>query len=146
MIRTSRTRPLALAAGLAVTAVVLAGCSSGDSSSPDAESIVVSTFPFGVEEFQEAVVDPFTEATGIEVEIETGSNADRLSKLQLADGDPGIDVMLISDYYAALGQEDDLFQQVEAADVPTLETIADFATEDDYVGPAYSYQLNGTLY
>ena len=146
MTRTSRTRPLALAAGLAVSAVVLAGCSSGDASSSDAESIVVSTFPFGVEEFQEAVVDPFTEATGIEVEIETGSNADRLSKLQLADGDPGIDVMLISDYYAALGQEDDLFQQVEAADVPNLETIADFATEDAYVGPAYSYQLNGTLY
>lgn len=146
MIRTARTRPLALAAGFAVTAVVLAGCSSNGSSSSDAESIVVSTFPFGVEEFQEAVVDPFTEATGIEVEIETGSNADRLSKLQLADGDPGVDVMLISDYYAALGQEDDLFQQVDAADVPNLDTIAEFATEEAYVGPAYSYQLNGTLY
>ena len=145
---TARKRSITLAAGFAATALVLAGCSSAadESSDTDAKSIVVSTFPFGVEEFQEAIFDPFTEATGIEVVVETGSNADRLSKLQLADGDPGIDVMLISDYYAALGQEDDLFQKFDATDVPNLENIADFAVEDAYDGPAYSYQLNGTLY
>jgi len=145
---TARKRSIALAAAFAASALVLAGCSSAadDSGDTDSKSIVVSTFPFGVEEFQEAIFDPFTEATGIEVIVETGSNADRLSKLQLADGDPRIDVMLISDYYAALGQEDDLFQEFDASDVPNLENIADFAVEDAYVGPAYSYQLNGTLY
>jgi len=145
---TARKRSIALAAAFAASALVLAGCSSAadDSGDTDSKSIVVSTFPFGVEEFQEAIFDPFTEATGIEVIVETGSNADRLSKLQLADGDPRIDVMLISDYYAALGQEDDLFQEFDAGDVPNLENIADFAVEDAYVGPAYSYQLNGTLY
>lgn len=147
---TARKRSIALAASFAATALVLAGCSSSDDNTAggdsDATSIVVSTFPFGVEEFQEAIFDPFTEATGIEVIVETGSNADRLSKLQLADGDPGIDVMLISDYYAALGQGDDLFQEFDATDVPNLENIADFAVEDAYVGPAYSYQLNGTIY
>ena len=150
MSRTPRKRTLAFAAGLAASALALTGCSaaSDDSASSDGDTtkIVVSTFPFGVEEFQEAIFDPFTEATGIEVEVETGSNADRLSKLQLADGDPGIDVMLISDYYAALGQEDDLFQDFDESDVPNLANIADFALEEGYVGPAYSYQLNGTLY
>ncbi|WP_150308090.1 extracellular solute-binding protein [Planctomonas psychrotolerans] len=149
---TPRRRSLALAAGVTVGALTLTGCSSAaeegstgtDTDAP--QSIVVSTFPFGVEEFQEAVFDPFTEATGIEVEVETGSNADRLSQLQLADGESGIDVMLISDYYAALGQEDDLFQEVTEADVPNLANIAEFATEGSYLGPAYSYQLNGTLY
>ena len=145
---TARKRSIALAAAFAASALVLAGCSSAadDSGDTDSKSIVVSTFPFGVEEFQEAIFDPFTEATGIEVIVETGSNADRLSKLQLADGDPRIDVMLISDYYAALGQEDDLFQEFDSTDVPNLANIADFAIEDAYVGPAYSYQLNGTLY
>jgi len=146
---TARKRSIILTAGFAATALVLAGCSGAADESgagTDAKSIVVSTFPFGVEEFQEAIFNPFTEATGIEVVVETGSNADRLSKLQLAGGDPGIDVMLISDYYAALGQEDDLFQEFDATDVPNLDTIADFAVEDAYVGPAYSYQLNGTLY
>lgn len=142
------TRLLMLAAGAAATAVALAGCSaSGSDGDSDSDVLVVSTFPFGVEQLQEAVIDPFTEATGIEVEVATGSNADRLSQLQLTDGvDPGVDVMLISDYYAALGQEDDLFQQVDASSIPNLDEIADFAKEDAYFGPAYSYQLNGTLY
>jgi putative spermidine/putrescine transport system substrate-binding protein len=144
MTTTIRTR-LALVAGVAVTTLVLAGCSSS-SDQPDADTITVSTFPFGVEEFQEAVIDPFTEETGIEVVVDTGSNSDRLSQLQLAGGEPEVDVMLISDYYAALGQEDDLFQQVDASAVPSLGEIAAFATEEEYVGPAYSYQLNGTMY
>ncbi len=140
-------RALGLTAGAAVAALSLAGCSAGGSAEPESETLVVSTFPFGVEQFQEAVVDPFTEATGIQVEVETGSNADRLSQLQLTAGeDPGVDVMLISDYYAALAQEDDLFQPVEAEQVPALDEIADFAKEDAYLGPAYSYQLNGTIY
>lgn len=143
------SRLLVFAASAAASAVVLAGCSASgsDSAGGDSDVLVVSTFPFGVEQLEEAVIDPFTEATGITVEIATGSNADRLSQLQLTDGvDPGVDVMLVSDYYAALGQKDDLFQQVDAANVPALDEIAEFAKEDAYLGPAYSYQLNGTLY
>ncbi len=147
----SRTfRVAALAAGTAASVLALAACAP---SAQDAEqgagsdTLVVSTFPFGVEQVQEAIIDPFTKATGIEVEVVTGSNADRISQLQLADGvDPGVDVMLISDFYAALGQRDELFQQVDAAKIPVLSEVADFAKEDAYFGPAYSYQLNGTLY
>lgn len=148
MPRTSRIR-LVAPASLATVALLTTACSSSEDADNGAEgtgSIVVSTFPFGVEELQEAVIDPFTEATGIEVEIDTGSNADRLSQLQLAGGDADIDVMLISDYFAAAGQEDDLFQDFGVDEVPALADVADFAIEDGYFGPAYSYQLNGTIY
>jgi putative spermidine/putrescine transport system substrate-binding protein len=146
MPRTLKARRTAvIATGLAATSLLAAGCSAGDDTAAE-DTIVVSTFPFGVEEFQEAVIDPFTAETGIEVEVETGSNADRLSQLEVAAGDSGIDVMLISDYYAALGQESELFQEVDAAQVPALDEVADFALEEGYAGPAYSYQLNGTLY
>lgn len=138
-------RTAVISTGLVATSLLAAGCSAGDDTAPE-DTLVVSTFPFGVEEFQEAVIDPFTAETGIEVEVETGSNADRLSQLEVAAGDSGVDVMLLSDYYAALGQESDLFQEVDAAQVPSLEQVADFALEDAYAGPAYSYQLNGTLY
>ncbi|GAB3844999.1 hypothetical protein GCM10028800_09010 [Nesterenkonia populi] len=135
-------------------AIALSACGDADSSNGEEEgeaagesTLVVSTFPFGVEDFQEAVVDPFTEETGIEVELDTGANADRLSALQLADGeDPGVDVVLISDYFAAMGQEEGLFQELDAAQVPALEEIADFAVDDSYYGPAYTYQLYGTIY
>ncbi|TDE92673.1 extracellular solute-binding protein [Occultella glacieicola] len=140
-----RRRTLLATTGLTAAALVLAGCSGG-SDDGDADTIVVSTFPFGVEEFTEAVLDPFTEATGIEVEIDTGSNADRLSQLQLEQGEGGVDVMLISDTYAAIADSEGLFQEVDPGAVPNLEAIAPFAVEDAYTGPAYSYQLNGTMY
>ncbi|MFI5938157.1 extracellular solute-binding protein [Actinoplanes sp. NPDC051494] len=134
-----------LAACTAAVVAASAGCSSSGSGSSD-DKLVLSTFPFGVEEFTEAVIDPFTEATGIEVEVETGSNADRLSQLQAAGDKASADVVLISDYYAALGQESTLFQQVAADKVPNLSGIAAFAKEESYLGPAYSYQLNGTIF
>ncbi len=141
------SRPGVATAALITSGLLLSACGSSATTEDGDETLVVSTFPFGVEEFQEAVVDPFTEETGIEVELDTGSNADRLSQLQLSAGeDPGVDVVLISDYYAALGQQDELFAELEQDQVPSMEEIADFATEDTYLGPAYSYQLYGTLY
>lgn len=143
---TPRRRLLVLGVAAATASVTLAACSSDDSGGASSDAIVVSTFPFGVEEFTEAVVDPFTEETGIEVELDTGSNADRLSRLQLEGEDSGIDVMLISDTYAAIADQEGLFQQIEAESVPALEEIADFAVDPAYSGPAYSHQLNGVMY
>jgi len=124
------------------------GTTDGDAAMPDlsGQEIVVSTFPFGVEDFEANFVVPFEEATGATIEIESGSNADRLTQMQLNDGDTGVDVMLLSDYYAALGQQDELFQTFTEAEVPNLSELKDFATEDAFDGPAFTYQLNGILY
>jgi len=148
MSRTSTKRIVTATVAAASFAMLLSSCSSADSSTDaaDDKTLVISAFPFGVEEFQEAVVDPFEEATGITVEVETGSNADRLSSLELAGDDSGIDVMLISDFYAAMGQDSDLFEEVDADLVPNLDSIADFAKSDEFNGPSYSYQLNGVMY
>ncbi|GAA3165389.1 MULTISPECIES: ABC transporter substrate-binding protein [Nonomuraea] len=130
---------------VALTLLAAAGCSGSSSGDEQAaqNTLVVSTFPFGVKEFEQAVVDPFTKKTGIKVELDTGSNADRLSKLKLAKGEPEADVVLISDYFAALGQKDGLFEKV---DVPAMKELAPFATEGAYDGPAYTHQLNGVIY
>ncbi|MER8002299.1 polyamine ABC transporter substrate-binding protein [Streptomyces sp. NPDC095613] len=143
---TVQRRHRALATVVAtVLGAALAGCSAGDSAD-DKNTLVVSTFPFGSKELTKAVIEPFEKKTGYKVKLDTGSNSDRLTRLQLAGGDPGVDVMLISDYYAALGQSKGLFQPVQAKDVPNLDKLRDFAVDDKYAGPAYTYQLNGTLY
>lgn len=139
-------RALAVGSVLAATALVVSACSSNEPAPGASDTIVVSTFPFGVDQMTEAIFDPFTKATGIKVKVDTGSNADRLSRLQLEGDKSGIDVMMISDTYAALGDKDGLFQQVDAAKIPELANIADFAKDDSYTGPAYSYQLNGVLF
>ncbi|WP_381791781.1 extracellular solute-binding protein [Streptomyces niveus] len=140
-----RHRAIAVAVCTVITAT-LAGCSADGDDAGDKNTLVVSTFPFGSEELQKAVIEPFEKKTGYKVELDTGSNADRLTRLELANGDSGVDVMLISDYYAALGQSKKLFQPVKAKDVPNLGKLRDFAADDTYQGPAYTYQLNGTLY
>ncbi|WP_342022601.1 extracellular solute-binding protein [Arthrobacter citreus] len=143
----TRAAKLSAAASVAVTAaLVLSGCGADAGSADDSQTLVLSTFAFGVEDLEEAIVKPFEEKTGISVEIETGSNADRLSSLELAGGDSGVDVMLMSDFYAAMGEEKQLFQAVDADAVPHLAEIADFATSEDFSGPSYSYQLNGVMY
>ena len=145
--RPIRATGLALLAGaLALTACGGDQDAGGDDSGDAGDAIVVSTFPFGVEEFTEAVVDPFTEATGIEVELDTGSNADRLAQLELSGESSDIDVMLISDLYAGMAEQEELFLEVTTDDVPNLEAIAPFAISEEFSGPAYSYQLNGTMY
>lgn len=141
-----RNRAAKFSVAAVAAALLLSGCGSDSSSDAESKTLVLSAFPFGAEAFEEAVVKPFEEKTGITVEIETGSNADRLSSLELAGGDSGVDVMLMSDFYAAMGEEKDLFQAVNAEKVPNLENIADFAVSDDFSGPSYSYQLNGVLY
>ncbi|WP_243740594.1 extracellular solute-binding protein [Streptomyces sp. 8K308] len=158
MKRTRRRLPRLVTVGAGVAATVLtlnacgsdssdgAGSGGGGGDGLEGATIVVSTFPFGVEDFEANIVEPFEQATGATVEIESGSNADRLTQLQLAAGDPGIDVMLISDTFAALGQDQGLFQEFGAEEVPNLDAIAEFAVDDAYAGPAYTYQLNGVLY
>lgn len=146
MTTTFTRRALVVGSVLAATALVITGCSSTDAPKGDSDTIVVSTFPFGVEQMTESIFDPFTKATGIKVKIDTGSNADRLSRLQLEGDKSGIDVMMISDTFAAMGDKDGLFQQVDAAKVPEMANIADFAKDDSYTGPAYSYQLNGVIF
>ncbi|MCU1407539.1 MAG: hypothetical protein JWQ43_3842 [Glaciihabitans sp.] len=148
MSRTSTKRIVTATVAAASFAMLLSSCSAdaGDNAEGDSKTLVVSTFAFGVDEFTEAVITPFEEATGITVEVETGNNADRLSSLELAGDDSGIDVMLISDFYAAMGQSSDLFQPVDADQIPNLANVADFAVSDEFDGPSYSYQLNGVMY
>jgi len=136
----------AVGAALLTSALALTACGGGDAQAGgDDKTLVLSTFAFGVDDFKKSVVEPFTAATGIKVEIETGSNADRLSKLEL-NKKSGIDVMLISDYYAAAGQAKDLFGKADPAKIPNMAKVAPFAVDNKLNGPAYTFQLNGMMY
>lgn len=140
--RVTASGAMLLAAAMALTACGDGGSQAGAS---DDKTLVLSTFAFGVDDFKKAVVEPFTKATGIQVEVETGSNADRLSKLEL-NKNSGVDLMLISDYYAAAGQAKDLFEKADPAQIPNMAKVAPFAVEEKLNGPAYTFQLNGIMY
>ncbi|WP_425827339.1 ABC transporter substrate-binding protein [Streptomyces fractus] len=144
-----RTVPRRRRATVAVVATALcmtmAGCSA-TGSKKDSKTLVVSTFPFGSQELKKSVIQPFEKKTGYKVELDTGTNSTRLTRLEQAGGQSDVDVMVLSDYYAALGQSKGLFQKVSAKNVPNMAKLRGFAVDKAYDGPAYTYQLNGTLY
>ncbi|MFT4225752.1 extracellular solute-binding protein [Micropruina sp.] len=145
----ARSKPMVMiAAAVAAAGLAFTGCSSaapgGDAST--AKTLKISTFSFGVEGFTEAVVKPFEAKTGIKVEVVTGKNAERLNELKATENSAGVDVMLITDNFAAQGQTDKLFEQIDAAKLPALADVADFAKGTDLYGPATTYQLNGIVY
>ncbi|MCP2163640.1 ABC transporter substrate-binding protein [Goodfellowiella coeruleoviolacea] len=129
----------------AVLAVSVTAC-AGESPSQDPNKLVVSTFGFGADRFEEAVVKPFEQQTGMDVVVESGNNADRLTKLQINKNNPTVDVVLISDLFAAIGKKQGLFEQIDSAAIPNLSKSFDFAYSTDGYGPAYTYQLLGMLY
>lgn len=139
-------KPLVAFAATVAAALTLAGCGGSAAPASDPKTLKVSSFSFGAEAFTEAVVKPFETKTGIKVEIVTGRNAERLSELKATENSAGIDVMLITDNFAAQGQAENLFQKADTAKLPALADVADFAKTSDYDGPATTYQLNGVVY
>lgn len=138
-------RARAAAACTAGAAVLLAGaCAPVREDDPG--TLVVSTFAFATEEFMEVVGEPFEEETGIEVVLDTGTNAGRLTKLRINAETPDTDVVLISDYYARIGTDMGLFAQIDPADVPAMAGIQPWAADPEGYGPAYTFQLLGLMY
>ncbi|MFC3999988.1 ABC transporter substrate-binding protein [Nocardiopsis sediminis] len=132
------------AAGALAAALALTSCAAPRVN--DTDTLVVSTFAFATEEFMQVVGEPFEERTGIEVVLDTGTNAGRLTKLRINKDQPDTDVVLISDYYAEIGREMDLFDTVDPAAVPAMADIQPWAVDPDGYGPAYTFQLLGLMY
>ncbi|WP_067972567.1 ABC transporter substrate-binding protein [Nocardiopsis trehalosi] len=137
-------RATAALAGALTAAMALTSCAATREN--DTDTLVVSTFAFATEEFMEVVGEPFEERTGIEVVLDTGNNAGRLTKLRINKDAPDTDVVLISDYYAEIGREMDLFARIDPADVPNMADIQPWAVDPDGYGPAYTFQLLGLMY
>ncbi|MFC7330520.1 ABC transporter substrate-binding protein [Marinactinospora rubrisoli] len=139
-----RTGPLAALAGACALTVTVTACAPVRENETD--TLVVSTFSFATEDFERVIAEPFEERTGIRVILDTGNNATRLTKLRINREHPDTDVVLISDYFAAIGEEMGLFEKVDPAAVPNMAEIQPWAVDPDGYGPAYTFQLLGVMY
>ncbi|PSK97715.1 putative spermidine/putrescine transport system substrate-binding protein [Murinocardiopsis flavida] len=137
-------RAAAAAAGALAVTMALTSCAATREN--DTDTLVVSTFAFATEDFMRVIGEPFEEATGIKVVLDTGTNATRLTKLRINKDRPDTDLVLISDFYAQIGKDMGLFEKVGPAEVPAVEDIAPWAVDPDGYGPAYTFQLLGLMY
>ena len=96
-------------AAVAMTSVLLAGCGSGTENASGgsgnggtaANKLVISTWGFSEDFFNEEVFGPFEKEHNVDIVLEVGNNAERLNKIR--QGTSNVDVIYLSDYYAQQG-------------------------------------------
>lgn len=141
---------------LSLAALVLAGCGSNagtsnsgntaGEASGEKQKLVISTWGFAEDFYNKEVYEPFEQEHNVEIVLETGNNADRLSKV--LQGSSDVDVIYLSDYYAQQGIEADAFEKIDRSKLTNLDSIYDIAKApngEDY-GPAYTIGQLGIAY
>lgn len=129
---------------VALASMLLAGCGGGEGAAK--EKLVISTWGFSEEFFNEQVYAPFEEEHNVDIVVEVGNNAERLNKIR--QGTSQVDIVFLSDYYAQQGIAEGLFETIDRANIPNIEQIYDSAKAplgEDY-GPAYTVGQLGIAY
>lgn len=144
------------AAGESATAAAAAGAGEtkaeegGEAASGlpnfEGQKLTVSTFSFNAELLQKNVYDPFMEATGCELIVEGGKNAERVTKIKEAPG--SYDVVIIGDAFVADLIEEGLVETLDSSHLTNLDALYDNAKAPfgaEY-GPAYTFNRLGIVY
>ncbi len=120
---------------------------SGESASNfEGAQLVVATWGFTAASVKE-LSKGFEEQYKVEVLIdETSGNSDRLNKIMAQQKNPEIDVALMTDIFAALGNEKGVFEKIDTGVVKNLDHLYDFAKNAEGFGPCYSLVRYGIIY
>ncbi|MCI8659046.1 MAG: extracellular solute-binding protein [Lachnospiraceae bacterium] len=112
----------------------------------EGQELRISTFSFNAELVQKNIYDPFMEATGCKLIVETGKNAERVTKIK--ESPDNYDVVVIGDAFIADLIDADLIETIDRANLSNLDAVYDNAKApfgEEY-GPAYSFNRMGIVY
>ncbi len=123
-----------------------AGDAKADLPSFEGQELRISTFSFNAELVQKNIYDPFMEATGCKLVIETGKNAERVTKIK--ESPENYDIVVIGDAFIADLIDADLIETVDAANLSNLDAVYDNAKAPfgEGYGPAFSFNRLGIVY
>ena len=110
------------------------------------QTLTISTFSFNAELLQKNVYDPFMEQTGAKIVVETGKNAERVTKIE--ESPENYDVVIIGDSFAAQLANDGILDSIDRSKIANLDSIYDVAKApmgEEY-GPAYTFNRLGIVY
>ena len=110
------------------------------------QTLTISTFSFNAELLQKNVYDPFMEQTGAKIVVETGKNAERVTKIE--ESPENYDVVIIGDSFAAQLANDGILENIDRSKIANLDSIYDVAKApmgEEY-GPAYTFNRLGIVY
>ena len=125
-----------------------AGETADESAAQDfaGQTLTISTFSFNAELLQKNIYDPFMEQTGAKLVVETGKNAERVTKIE--ESPENYDVVVISDSFAAQLGNDGILGNIDRSKIANLDSIYDAAKApmgEEY-GPAYTFNRLGIVY
>lgn len=123
-----------------------ASSTSAEAKPFEGQTLAVSTFGFNAELLQKNIYDPFMEATGATLVIDTGKNAERITKIKESPDD--YDVVIIGDAFVSQLIEADLIDSVDRTAMTNLDALYDCAKApmgEDF-GPAYTFNRLGIVY
>jgi putative spermidine/putrescine transport system substrate-binding protein len=151
------------------TALVLAGCTSGnettqspsetesatqttgeeqkDTASDEKQTLILSTFGLSEDVSEEEVYTPFEEQFNAKLVTETGTASERYTKLA-ADTQSTIDVIELSQALAAKGVEEGLFEDIDMSKIENKDNLIDVAKAFMEAGNGAAYTINsiGIMY
>ena len=150
----SNTTAATTAAAAAETTAAAAETTAAAEESADAsatqdfagQTLTISTFSFNAELLQKNVYDPFMEQTGAKIVVETGKNAERVTKIE--ESPENYDVVIIGDSFAAQLANDGILESIDRSKITNLDSIYDVAKApmgEEY-GPAYTFNRLGIVY
>ena len=134
-----------VAAGESTAATEAAGEAS-DAQDFSGQSLTISTFSFNADLLQKNVYDPFMEKTGAKLVVETGKNAERVTKIE--ESPENYDVVIIGDSFVAQLINDGVLGSIDRDKITNLDSIYDVAKApmgEEY-GPAYTFNRLGIVY
>ncbi len=112
----------------------------------DGQQLRISTFSFNAELLQKNIYDPFMEATGAELIVEGGANAQRVTKIR--ETPDAYDIVVIGDAFVSELINDGLIDTIDSSKLTNLDGLYDVAKAplgEDY-GPAYTFNRIGIVY
>lgn len=128
---------------------VMGGCakkSTATSASGAPETLVVSSWGLNDDLMKKNIYAPFEKKYNAKLVFETGNNSVRLTKLE--QGETGVDVMYLAEYFAIQGIQKGLFEKIDEKNVPNIQKLfpAAQAPLGKGYGPAYTFSRVGIVY
>ena len=126
--------------------MVLVGCTQKDNTG-EKRQLIISTWGLSEDLLVSDVYGPFEEKFNVEIILETGTTAERYTKLA-SDPNSTVDIIELSQKAAADGYADGLFEKIDYTKVPNASDLIEGAatlTKSGY-GPAYTVNSIGIIF
>lgn len=108
------------------------------------KTLTISVYGIAQDAYAEALYKPFEAMCGCKLVVESGNSAERLAKLEANAAAPTIDVIAFSDANALEAANKGLIVPIDAAKVPNVANIYEFARDPLGNGTAIGYTFYGT--